>query len=125
MTIRYTSCNVYVLRLITEKFYIGKTQNINKRIDDHFRNRGAEWTKLYKPIEVVELIKNADNFEEDKKVKEYMLKYGIESVRGGTYSKINLSLNEIFFIKRELYTAMDLCFNCGSKNHFISQCNKK
>jgi predicted GIY-YIG superfamily endonuclease len=117
--------SLYVLRLMSEKFYIGKSQNIEKRISDHFINRGAEWTKLYKPLEVIEIIKNVDNFEEDKKVKQYMLKYGIESVRGGTYSKINLSKNEIFFIKKELYTAMDMCFNCGSTEHFISKCDKK
>jgi predicted GIY-YIG superfamily endonuclease len=116
--------SIYVLRLITEKYYIGKSKNIDKRILSHFSNSGSEWTKMYKPLEVVEIIKNVNNFEEDKKVKEYMLKYGIDSVRGGTYSKINLSNDEKHFIKRELYTAMDLCFKCGSYGHFISECNK-
>ncbi len=123
MTIRFNT-SVYVLRLITEKYYIGKSKNIDKRLSSHFSNNGSAWTKLYKPLEIVEIIKNVDNFEEDKKVKEYMLKYGIDSVRGGTYSKINLSQDEKNFIQKELYTAMDLCFKCGKYGHFIYQCKK-
>jgi predicted GIY-YIG superfamily endonuclease len=114
--------SIYVLRLVTEKYYIGKSNNIQNRIMSHFSSEGACWTKKYKPIEVVEIMNNADPFDEDKKVKQYMMKYGIDSVRGGSYSRINLSTHEINFIKRELRTASDSCFKCGRNDHFESMC---
>ncbi len=119
------STSIYVLRLVSEKYYVGKSSNIHNRILSHFTNQGACWTKKYKPVEVVEILSNADPFDEDKKVKQYMMKYGIDAVRGGSYSKINLSSYEVNFIKRELRTASDSCFKCGENNHFESNCNCK
>ena len=114
--------SIYVLRLLSNKFYVGKSTNIQNRLANHFSNKGSAWTKKYKPLEVVEIMHSADPFDEDKKVKQYMMKHGIESVRGGSYSKIILSPLEINFINRELRTAMDMCFKCGNKGHFESQC---
>jgi predicted GIY-YIG superfamily endonuclease len=119
-----TTTSIYVLRLLNEKYYVGKSTNIQNRIMNHFSNQGACWTKKYKPLEVVEIMKNADPFDEDKKVKQYMMKYGIDSVRGGSYSRIKLTTCEINFIKRELRTASDRCFKCGENNHFENMCGK-
>jgi predicted GIY-YIG superfamily endonuclease len=120
---RITS-KVYVLKLINNKFYIGKSTNVEERIKNHFISKGSCWTQKYKPIEVVEIMDNADPFDEDKKVKQYMMKYGIDAVRGGTYSKIILSDIEKQFINRELLTALDKCFKCGLRGHFQSNCKK-
>ena len=38
---------IYVLKLEQEKYYIGKTNNPEFRINDHFNNIGSEWTKKY------------------------------------------------------------------------------
>ena len=39
---------VYILKLEDNKYYVGKTKNINKRILDHFTDCGSEWTRKYK-----------------------------------------------------------------------------
>lgn len=90
---------IYVLKLQNNKYYVGKTDNFQKRIQQHFSGIGGSyWTKLYKPIEVIRkfeinntsllLSSNKKIFgglEEDKIVKEMMCLYGIDNVRGGSY----------------------------------------
>jgi hypothetical protein len=114
--------NVYVLRCSDNKYYVGKTQNINSRIIDHFTNCGSAWTKKYKPLEVVETIKNCNKFDEDKYVLMYMDKYGIENVRGGIYSLVKLTNEQLTSIKTQLTGANDLCFKCQQPDHFAKEC---
>ena len=42
--------NIYVLKLKSGKYYVGKTNNVNVRLNDHIRSKGSTWTKKYKPI---------------------------------------------------------------------------
>jgi hypothetical protein len=115
--------NIYVLKLIHNKYYIGKTlYNISKRITQHSNGIGAEWTKKYKPIDIIEFIQTSDKFDEDKYTKKYMDIYGIENVRGGSYTKIKLYDYQIKVLNLELKTANNLCFKCGKYGHFISNC---
>lgn len=113
---------IYVLRLVKNKYYIGKSFNPYKRIADHYKRKGAIWTKKYKPIETIKIITNCDNYDEDKYTKIYMQKYGIDNVRGGTFTSVNLTDLEIQFIKKSLMTANDKCFTCGNKGHFAKDC---
>lgn len=116
---------IYVLECEQNKYYVGKTNNPTVRLEDHKNNNGAEWTKIYKPIKVVELIPNCDDFDEDKYFKRYAAKYGIDNVRGGSYSQIKLSNETLNFLQREISGATDVCFKCGKKGHFIQECKEK
>jgi hypothetical protein len=50
---------------------------------------GSSWTKLHKPIEVVErFVGGKDN--EREKTLEYMRKYGWENIRGGGWTAVNI-----------------------------------
>lgn len=113
---------VYILKLVNNKYYIGKTENLKIRLSTHLKGRGSKWTKLYNPLTLVEKISNADKFDEDKYVLKYMEKYGINNVRGGSYSQINLSTIQKINIKAQIANATDSCFNCGETNHFIKKC---
>jgi predicted GIY-YIG superfamily endonuclease len=116
--------SIYILKCEDNCFYIGKTERDSiKRIEEHFTNCGSEWTKRYKPINVVEIIENADETDEDKYTKIYMKKYGIENVRGGSYTRINLEEYQIKALQNELCTIDDLCFICMKKGHFAKKCN--
>ena len=80
---------IYVLLCEGNHYYIGKTERkIEKRIEEHFRTNGSYWTKKYKPLKVVETIQSDDKMDEDKYTKKYMLMYGIEKVRGGSYTEM-------------------------------------
>ena len=45
---------------------------------------------MHRPLRVVEIQKGGDRYDEDKLVKKYMSKYGVNNVRGGSYCKVNL-----------------------------------
>ena len=72
------STNIYVLRLVGGRYYIGKSDNITNRYQQHLNGNGSAWTKKYKPVSLEKTIKNVSSFEEDKVTKEYMSKYGID-----------------------------------------------
>jgi GAG-polyprotein viral zinc-finger/Ricin-type beta-trefoil lectin domain/Zinc knuckle len=117
-----TTINIYVLLLEHEKYYIGRTSNIDSRVSSHIEGTGSEWTKLHKPLTTVETIQNADLFDEDKYTLKYMAKYGIENVRGGSYSQVILPIDVIRNIERQIRNAQDRCFLCGESGHFVKNC---
>lgn len=116
--------NIYILELNENKYYIGKTKNPSFRIDEHFNQNGSEWTKKYKPIKILENIQNCDSYDEDKYVIKYMKIYGIENVRGGSFSKFNLSDSDIGVLNKMIKGATDKCFKCGASDHFIKNCKE-
>jgi cellular nucleic acid-binding protein len=116
---------VYVLRLSSGKFYVGKTDNIDRRFQQHVSGSGSSWTRKYKPIAIEKTIRNASPFEEDKVTKEYMNKYGIDNVRGGSYVELELSEFHMEALKMEIWAAKDLCTQCGRSGHFVKDCYAK
>ena len=76
---------IYIIQLEKGKYYIGKTNNPQFRLESHFNSTGSEWTKIYKPLRVIELKPNCDDYDEDKITRQYMDKYGINNVRGGSF----------------------------------------
>jgi predicted GIY-YIG superfamily endonuclease len=113
---------IYALKLESDKYYIGKSDNVDERINQHFAGYGSSWTSEYKPISVIEKIYSDDPFDEDKYVKKYMHKYGIDNVRGGTYSCIYLCDDEVCILTREIRHANGACLRCGHNGHFIIDC---
>jgi predicted GIY-YIG superfamily endonuclease len=114
--------NIYVLQLKDGKYYIGKSDNVMKRYEEHLYGDGSAWTKIYKPVSVIKVIENTSPFEEDKITKEYMSIYGISNVRGGSYVSVKLDDIQLEALKRELWSAKDCCTGCGKSGHFIKDC---
>jgi predicted GIY-YIG superfamily endonuclease len=117
--------HIYILKLRGEKYYIGKTRNIEKRWEEHITGSGTGWTKKHIPISLIKTIKSTSLFDEDKYVKEYMAKYGIENVRGGTYSNVVLDANSIAILEKEIRHSKNLCTRCGRDSHYIKDCYAK
>ena len=120
---------IYILQLennsIGYKYYIGKTTQPEIRLDSHFNSNGSSWTKKYKPIKILEIIPNCDEYDEDKYTLKYMEKYGINNVRGGSFCEIKLNKENIITIKKMINTSTDKCYICGSNEHFVKNCVKK
>ena len=114
--------SIYILQLEQGKYYIGRTINADLRIDKHFSNNGSYWTSKYKPIKVIKVINNCSIFDEDKYTLHMMSMYGIDNVRGGSFTKLMLPENEIEVITKMINNSSDYCFNCYEKYHFIREC---
>lgn len=119
------STNIYILRLQGGKYYVGKSNNVMQRYQEHLNGKGSSWTKKYKPVGVEKVIENASPYDEDRYVKEYMGKYGFQKVRGGTYVQEELDDIQEEALKREIWGAQDRCTCCGNKGHFIKDCHAK
>jgi predicted GIY-YIG superfamily endonuclease len=113
---------IYILCLQGGKYYIGKSEDVIKRYHQHMNGYGSAWTRKYKPISIVQIIETSSPFDEDKITKEYMSKYGIDNVRGGTYVEIELSDSQKDILKMEIWGAKDLCTQCGRSGHFVKDC---
>ena len=117
---------VYRLQLTNNKYYIGKSDNIEKRIWCHMNDNGSYWTRKYKVIKRLQPITDVTNskFWELEETLENINKHGIDNVRGSMFSKITLN-REDRIKASQLYCEMnDLCRKCGSKDHFLSQCKQ-
>lgn len=115
---------VYVLHLLEGKFYVGRSSHFLKRLNTHFV-RGSVWTREYPPIEVLALHQPVEDFDEDKITLRYMKQYGIDNVRGGTFSAVELKTSDKEVIQRMLTHAGGRCFTCHRKGHYASNCPEK
>jgi len=116
--------NIYVLKLENDYYYVGKTNDLAKRFEQHKTGKGSTWTKIHKPLSYDKVIEKASPLDEDKTTKEYMIKYGIDKVRGGSYVSEKLTKDQIDSLQREIWGAQNLCFKCGGK-HFVKYCHAK
>ena len=118
--------NLYILKCKDDKYYVGTTNlDTSKRLMQHMKGNGSAWTKKHKPLWIEKEILNCDKYDEDKWTKVYMDKYGINNVRGGSYSQIKLPNNTVDLLEREVNHANQKCLFCGVKGHFINQCPSK
>jgi len=114
--------NIYILRLEKGKYYVGKTYDVDKRYREHKTGVGSVWTRTYPPLGIDQVIRDASPFDEDKYVKKYMSIYGLDAVRGGSYSQMVLGSEQKRAIESELRTAEGSCMRCGRTGHFAETC---
>ena len=101
--------NIYILELQDGCYYVGKSDNPIKRFQEHLNGSGSAWTRKHHPVKLLETIQNASAFDEDKYTKIYMSKYGINKVRGGTYTAIDLTEEQEDLLRNELRASTDKC----------------
>ena len=112
---------IYVLKLQNSKYYVGKTSNPYFRIESQFKSEGSEWTKIHKPVKLLKIIEG-DDYDEDKYTKIYMDKYGIDNVRGGSYTSVKLDKQTKNQLVKISNSTNNRCFKCGKEGHFAKNC---
>lgn len=119
---------IYTLKLENDKYYIGKTTqttdiNFIKYFNNH-NNQGCEWTRLHRPIEIIDVYESKSYFDINNTTKENMMKYKIENVRGGSYTKVLLDDWEIKSLEQEFNKIKDK--DCDKKyTDYINLFNTK
>lgn len=107
---------IYILKLDNNKYFIGKTneKSFQECINLHNNGTFCSFTNINKPIrsEITETVSITSPFDEDKIVKEYMLKYGISNVRGASYNTVNLSVGQVISLQKELMYATNKKITC-------------
>ena len=96
---------IYILKLEKDKIYIGQTDDLRTTYEEHINGQICDWTKLYKPYRIERLFDfemNKEFSDVNKITEDYMSTYGINNVRGGIYSNIELETNQIFYLENEL-----------------------
>ena len=115
---------VYTLELQGGKFYVGKTNDLQSRLDEHRRggSRASAWTRKYPFVRLVAAVPCRDDFDELRVTLNLMRTHGMHNVRGASYVDVNLSQEQKDDISIHLATASDSCFRCGARDHFAARC---
>jgi predicted GIY-YIG superfamily endonuclease len=90
--------NIYILKLEGNRYYVGYSPNVNKRIQEHIDGNGSSFTKKFKPVAVEKIKENVPEEHANVYVIKYMKKFGIDNVRGGSFKGSKLTseqLNEL------------------------------
>lgn len=116
---------VYALQLSLNKYYIGKSFNVPKRFQEHLDGKGSSWTSKYKPIKILETKIITSQHDENNLTKDYMKKYGIQNVRGGSYTQLELPQEFVSSIEKEILGNADKCYKCQQYGHFARNCSYK
>lgn len=120
---------VYALALENDKYYIGKVQYDVDRLPDVDilckLKDGGPWTTTHPPVCVIEYIPGCDDYDQDKYTVMYMERYGIENVRGGSFSKEHIDTSQIQVIRRMIRTAKNQCYTCGKNGHLQRECSEE
>jgi predicted GIY-YIG superfamily endonuclease len=93
---------IYVLRLHNDKWYVGRTSNVERRFEQHKNGDGAKWTFLHKPLDIHEIREIKSDNDEDIITREYMKQFGIYNVRGGRYCAVEFKPWHIQEIKNDM-----------------------
>jgi len=108
---------IYILKLQNKKYYVGRSKNVFVRIQQHKDGEGAEWTKIHQFVKLKKIVEGKNPFSEDYYTLKMMSKYGIDNVRGGSFCKINLSIDVIDVLELMIKNSQDKCFNCDRRRH--------
>lgn len=114
------SFTIYVLQLQEGKYYVGATRKpLQRRLDEHQRQGAtcAEWTKKYPLIRCIDYYETNDIHEETTKTKNLMNQFGIDNVRGGAYSSMELSKEDRKTLNKEFDHDLGLCLRCKKPGH--------
>lgn len=118
---------LYVLELNEGKYYVGTTKrNINERLYEHIDGEGgAAWTSKYGVLRILYTYNIDDLLYEDLETKRMMRQYGIENVRGGSYTRMILDNNVIEFLNMEIKHSKKTCYVCGNEGHYGGMCSER
>jgi hypothetical protein len=114
---------IHILHLKDDKYYVGRShRNASEYLHKHMHGGVNNWTKLYKPLDVTYSVPSSHYSDLDTYVMEYMVIYGIDNVRGGSYSGLTIPTRDYNLIQSEIWKIYDQCARCGEIDHKEYDC---
>jgi len=124
---------IYVLKLNDGCMYVGKSDNIDARIEQH-RNGSAKcaaWCNRHTRSSALQVEKprtppSGDDLNawEQNETLVQMMVHGFDKVRGWRFTKCDpLEYEDLITIKALIPEAADVCRKCGIKGHFVTSCS--
>lgn len=104
---------LYALRLEDGFYYVGVTayKDATRRFEQHVAGKGAKWTRLHKPLEIIE-VRNIGICRQTTAIeaeclmtREYMKEYGLYKVRGGDLCYVKDTMVALHFNKTPIYSS--------------------
>lgn len=127
-----TMVNIYVLKLEDEKYYVGKTNHTFQRFNQHATGSGAKWTKKHPVVDLHAFHPNMKDSDENKLTIQMMQNYGVRNVRGGSWTKVDMTEREIRALDNKVSLRKKkrsqrrksgmFCTRCGRTSHNFASC---
>ena len=117
---------VYVLRTSDGMYYVGKSIDIDARIQEHRSGGGASCINGSSFSEITHLLTSGSTSDleswERNETLQRMKSHGIENVRGWMFTETRLSDESCRDAFRQICEKFDLCRKCGRTSHFAERC---
>lgn len=110
---------IYELNCKHNKKYVGKTTDVERRMNQHFSGRGSKVTQKFKPLngQIVGVVPGYLSSQAEQQHTKYCVKkYGYKNVRGGKW------VNSKTLHKASNKTPV--CYKCKQRGHYANQCWK-
>ena len=122
---------VFTLELEGGKYYVGRSESVDRRLREHYAGEGTEFTKLHRPLAEQQVEKVSCKSKDEatavvaKRTLELMSEKGIENVRGSQHSRINLGEKTKKALQHEIDVLKNNCYECHEPGHMAQSCKKK
>ena len=116
-----SAAGIYAIRARGGMVYVGKSQNMARRLAEHQRGAGgARLTRL--GLLTQGSVHDLESWERNE-VLTRMLRYGLNSTRGWRFTRRGpLTRQERLAARADIMEKFDLCRRCGRASHFAAQC---
>lgn len=119
---------VYVIVLDNGKRYVGKSENIPTRIQQHKHGNGSAWCKqngtvtLWQDTAITPMLDDLNVWEQTETIAQ-MIEHGCNNVRGWEFTSCNLLTKlECELFERLARASLNACRTCGYNGHYANQC---
>ena len=78
---------VYILRLENNKWYVGQSNYLSRRLAQHFLHHGSYWTRAFTPLAVYAIMRGGVDVEKSQTLA-MMREHGWNNVRGSDWTML-------------------------------------
>ena len=114
---------IYILRLLGHRCFLASSPTKYTRVEEIQALYPSSVSWIHEPSIVLEETRCVDDpFEVEKLTIQWMVVYGIDRVRGGSFTSSKLSRDQVCILYKLMDSIQQKCSICGSSAHSSPQC---